>query len=286
MAYNTGTTPTLAQLITGKFVPEIFSKLVIDHVQSNLVVANSVNTVYEKELKKGSVVNIPVMSEISTSEVTPGTEASPSSTVGTAESITIDKWRYAAIEVSDMAKLENDPDYIDKSRKSLGYAILKYLDTTLGALFSTLSSSSVAGSDGQEMDDDKLLGIIQALDEADVPDDGNRCIIGDPSTWVDLLKIDKFVKSDYGNGKVVPSGQMGQIYNMAFKKTNNLTAATTGNYGVVMHRDALGLVIQENPRTKVIDQPEKFRTLVVNDIIFGCAEIRDTFGKAFYTRKS
>jgi hypothetical protein len=267
-------------------VPEIFSKLVIDHVQSSLVVADSVNTVYEKELTKGSVVNIPVMSEISTSEVTPGTVASASSTVGTAESITVDKWRYAAIEVSDMAKLENDPDYIDKSRKSLGYAISKYVDTTLGALFSTLSSSSVYGSDGQEMTDDILLAIIQALDEADVPDDGNRCIIGDPSTWVDLLKIDKFVKSDYGAGKVVSTGQMGSIYNMPFKKTNNLTAATTGNYGAILHRDAIGLVIQENPRTKVVPIEQEFRTLVITDIIFGCAEIRDTFGRAFYTHKS
>ena len=60
MAYNTGSDPTLAELITGKFIPEKYAKDVIMHVKSKLVVASNVNTTYTDALKNGSVVNIDV----------------------------------------------------------------------------------------------------------------------------------------------------------------------------------------------------------------------------------
>jgi hypothetical protein len=285
MAYNTGTDPTLAELITGKFIPEKYSKDVIMHTKSALVVADSCNHDYQSDLQYGSVVNISAFSEGSDSEVTPGTEPTPVDSVGTPASLTVNKWRQITHEISKMSKIQSYADYFAQCAKSQAYTLAKRVDTDLGALFSTLSSSSVYGSDGQEMTDDILLAIIQGLDEADVPAE-DRVIIGDPSTWVDLLKIDKFVKSDYGAGKVVATGQMGQIYGMPFKKTNNLTTATTGNYGVVMHRDAIGLVMQSNPDSNIIPQPWKFRTLIITDVIYGVGEIRDTFGKAFYSHKA
>ena len=91
MAYNDGTDPTLAELITSKFVPETYSKEVVMHTMSNLVIAKRVNTHWKKYLQYGSVVNIPVMSEVTTAEVTPGTEATAIDAAGTAASITVDQ---------------------------------------------------------------------------------------------------------------------------------------------------------------------------------------------------
>ncbi len=53
MAYNTGTDPTLAELITADFIPTKFSKDVIMHTQSALVIADSVNSEYRKDLPYG-----------------------------------------------------------------------------------------------------------------------------------------------------------------------------------------------------------------------------------------
>jgi len=251
---------------------------------SNLVVGDSVNTTYRNDLKFGYKVNIPVFSEISTTEVTPGTEPTAQDAVGTPVSITVDKWREATVEISEMSNIEDFAGYLDNAAKGAAYAISKYVDTTLGALFSTLSASSVYGSDGQTFTDDILLGIIETLDESDVPDDGNRVVITDPSGRVDMLKIDKFIKTDYVREASVPTGKIGSIYNMPVRITNNLTAATTGNYGVVMHRDALGLVIQSQPRSRTFDLGWKFITRVITDVIFGVGELRDAYGKAFYTR--
>jgi hypothetical protein len=283
MAYNDGTDPTLAELITAKFIPEMFSKNVIMHTKSNLVVASNVNTSYRSDLRKGYKVSIPVLTEVTDTEVTPGTVPTPRDAATTPVSITVDTWREASVEISDMANIEDIAGYLDSASESCAYRIAKRVDTSLGALFSALSSGVAYGSDGQTLTDDIVLALMQTLDEGDVPED-NRCIITDPSNKVDLLKIDKFVRNDYVREPVVATGKFGNIYNMGVFITNNLTATTTGNYGVMMHKDALGLVIQNSPRSQAIHIAQEFRTLVIVDVIFGCGELRDTFGKSFYTR--
>ncbi len=286
MAYNSGGDPTLAELITAKFITAKYSKDVIMHTMSNLVVAGRVNTSWKKDLKNGSVVNIPVFSEISTTEVTAGTATTVADAASASPaSLTINKWREATVQIDDMSKLEEDADYMAGASKASAYAVVKYVDTTVGALFSTLASSSVYGSDGQAFTDDVILAIMETLDEADVPQD-DRSIITDPSNKVDVLKIDKFIRNDYVRELVVPSGKFGNLYNMGVFITNNLTLSATGNYGAMLHRDAIGLVLQQNPRSRMIPLPEKFIIKFTTDVIFGTAVIRPTFGKSFYTRSA
>jgi len=285
VAYNTGTDPTLAELISRYWVPKVYSKQVIEHTKSRLVVAESVNHDYERELKVGDQVYIPCTTEPSTSDVTPGTQITASDVTTTGKSISVTNWKGVLTELSEMAKIEDHVGYLSKTAVSQSYAILKAVDTALGALFSTLAGSSVYGADGQELTDDIILTLMQYLDEGDVPED-DRCIITDPSNKVDLLKIDKFVRNDYVRQPVVPRGQFGLIYNMQVKITNNLTAATTGNYGVMMHRDALAAVVQKTPYSQMIVEPKYHRILFQTKVIYGVGELRDTFGRAFYTHKS
>ena len=285
MAYNTGTDPTLAELITAAFVPQKYSKDVIMHTQSNLVVAGRVNTTYRKDLRYGYVVNIPVTSEVTDTEVTPGTVPTARDAAGTPVTITVDKWREASVEISDMANIEDPVGYLAVAAKSCAYRIAKRVDTTLGALFSTLASSSVYGADGQTFSDEIFRALVETLDENDVPDD-SRSLIGDSSMKRDMLDISKFIETNYVNAAAVPTGRFGQLYGSEVFITNNLTATTKGNYGAYLHRDAIGLVIQENPRSRLIPIEQEFRTLAITDVIFGVGELRDVFGKSFYTRKS
>lgn len=287
MAYtgDSSAVPTVAEMITAKYIPEIFSKNVIMATQSNLVIADKVNTEYRKELKFGSVVHIPLMSEVTEAEVVPGSVGTAINILGSPTSITVDQWRRAIVEEHDMQDIQEPIGYLEKAAQSCAYVIAKRVDTALGALFYNLGgyTTSAYGSDGQTLTDDILLNRMEYLDEGDVPED-DRCIIVDPSSKVDLLKIDKFVRNDYVRDGVIPTGKFGAIYNMNVLITNNLADASTGHYGVMMHRDALGLVIQENPRSQRIPIPQEFRTIYQVDVIYGLAELRDTFGAPFYTR--
>jgi hypothetical protein len=286
MAYNTGSDPTLAELITAKFIPEMYSKDVFMATRSNLVALSAFNTSFRKQLTKGSKVWIPVMTEGSTTEVTPGTESVASDLLSTAVSITIDNWRYAASEVSKLIQIEDIADYLNKSAEQNGVDLQKYIDTSVGVLYSTLASSSVYGQDGQTFTDEIFRALVEGLDELDIPDE-NRVLIGDSSTKRDMLDIEKFISNNYKSGEPVVTGKIGELYGCKVLKSNNLTAATTGNYGVYAHRDAIGIVIQSEPSVNVYNLGWKFiEARIVADAAWGADVIRTTFGKAFYTRKS
>ena len=252
---------------------------------SNLVVANAFTHRFSPNLRKGYKLSIPVMSEISTTEVTPNTEPTAQDAAGTAATITIDNWFEATVEVSPLIEIEQEADYLAEAAKAAAYALNKKIDTSVGVLHSALTGGSVFGADGQTFTDTIFRGLVETLDEADVPDEG-RFLIGDPSMKSDLLNIDKFVRNDFINGSPTTNGMFGTLYNSKILITNNLTAATTGNYGVYAHPDAIGVVIQKNPRARVYDLGWKFITKIIVDSAWGADEIRDLFGKAFYTRKS
>jgi len=286
MAYTSGTDPTYTELATAMFIPTLWSIQVIQHTQSRLVAVPLVNHRYERELRYGHTLNIPVMQEVAATEVTPGSaHAIVDAAYGTPGAITVDKWYAAQIETSDYNQIQNRPDYLLEAAKSCGYGVAKQIDTQVCALFDDLGgySSDAYGSDGQTLTDDIILALMYYLDAGDVPED-NRCIIGDASSKVDLLKIDKFVRNDYVRNPVVATGKFGDIYNMGFYTTQNLTDSTTGHFGVMMHRDAIGIIIQRDPRAVRYELPEKFITRYRVDAIWGQAVLRATFGRPFFTR--
>lgn len=281
--------PTLAEMKTGAFIGEIYSKNAIMHTMSNLVVTKCVNHDYRSELQKGAKIWIPVFSEVSSGAVTAGTELTAQDAVNaTPKSITVDQWYGVRIEESEMETVQDHVGYLEKAAQSCGYAIAKTVDTALGALFSGLGgyTADAYGTDGQTLSDDIILALMETLDEGDVPDDGTRVIITDPSNKSDLLKIDKFVRNDYVKNPVVQTGQFGNIYNMKVLITNNLTAASTGNYGVMMHRDALGAIIQKEPYVQRVPMPWEHQIIYQVKVLYGVGELIDGFGVPFFTRSS
>jgi len=285
MAYNTGTAATLAELITAKFIPEQFSLEVLQTATPTLVCADAFTHRFAKQLKRGYKVSIPVMSAVTTTEVTPGTEPTAQDAKGTAVSITIDHWYEATVNTSDLIDVEQGPDYLDAAAIEAARGLAKKVDITVSSAFSTLNASSVYGSDGQTFTDDIFIALVETLDEADVPDDG-RFLIGDPSTRADLLKIDKFVRMDYINGAPTTNGKFGKIYNSDVRITNNLTAYSVGNYGVYSHPDALGVVLQMPPRSRLFDLGWKFEQKIICDAAWGYGELRETWGLPYYTRSA
>lgn len=285
MPYNTGTDPTLAELISRKFIPEIFSKDVLMHTMSHLVVANAFTHKYQAALSKGTKVWIPVMTEIGATEVTPGLQPTPQDASTTAVSITVDQWYETSVDASPLAIIEDTVGYLAEGAKAAAYAIDKSVDTYVAALISSLNDTpGVYGSDGQTFTDVIFRGLVEQLDQDDVPDEG-RFLIGDPSMKSDMLNIDKFVRNDFIGGQPTTNGKFGTLYNAQILITNNLAEATTGNYGVYSHPNAIGVAIQKGPNSKLYDLGWKFQHMIIVDSAWGAAEIRDNFGQAFYTRK-
>lgn len=292
MAWPTDKRPT--DIATGYLVPEIWSAKFIEHVMAYLPCAEVVDTQWRAQLTKGTILHIPVMTTLSATDVDPTVTAKIPSDVSTAltttaETLTIDKWQKVVIQIDDASKGQTQiANLLESRQKSAAYSLEKAIDTDVNTLFSGLSTSlGVYGSDGQTFTDDILIALQENLDSADVPRDG-RSLVGDPSMLADCYKIDKFMNFDYTNRAMGGmGGYRGTVvaYNLPIYTTTNLYDATTGSYGVLLHKEAIGLAIQ-----MPLDVEKDRSASAASDLIYvrcawGCDELRDTFGQSFYTRK-
>ena len=227
-----------------------------------------------------------VTNHVTATEVVVGTKGSALDIAsGSKIQLVMDQWYEAPIDVDTMTIAQSQIDWRTQAQKEAAYAVDKKIDTSVCALFQYLNSSSVYGTDGQTLTDDMLLAIKQTLDEADVPMDDKRSVILDPSGLVDMLKIDKFIAAQYVNIGAVTNGKIGKspIYGCIVRVTNNLTAASTGSYGCMLHEGAIAGAIQvEAPWEKLFEELHERRFQA--EALWGVKETRDTFGYAFYTR--
>mgnify|MGYP001590740999 FL=1 len=127
---------------------------------------------------------------------------------------------------------------------------------------------------------------MEGLDEADIPEE--RALVGDPSLIADCRKIDKFMTFDYSTNPLRTAGYRGRIdaYDLPVFYTNNLTAATTGNYGVLIHKDAIGVGVQSPMDVEAWREPRRHADVINTSGFYGVDVLRATFGAYFYTRKS
>ena len=272
---------------TAGFVPEIWASKLIDAMKNDLVCMDAVDFQgWQSGLKKGDTVNIGITNHVTATEVVVGTKAaSLDIATGSKLQLVVNQWYEAPVDVDDMTMRQSQINWGAQARDEAKYAIDKKIDSTVAALFPTLNSSAVSGTDGGSLTDDLLLELVLALDEADVPKDNKRSLILDPSGLVDMLKIDKFVQANYVNKGAITNGNIGQspIYGCMVKVTNNLTAATTGAYGAMLHEAAIAGAIQiEAPWMEVYK--DLHLTRFQHEALWGVKEVRDTFGISFYTR--
>ena len=154
------------------------------------------------------------------------------------------------------------PDYVDKldefkiqheERRALaqagGYAVGRKVDEIIiAAALNTLSAGRILGTGAAVMTLDNCLDAFAMLNEASVPDDGNRFAIVGPQQWNTLLKIEQFANADY-----VGDGDFAWLKGMESKRWLNTvwmmhtglektgSGASAATKCLMYHKSALGL---------------------------------------------
>ncbi len=279
---------------TSKFVNAQYSAKVINHVRTNLVAVATSNVIWKAQLAKGNILYIPVMTTLAAMDVDPKVSllatAIAKSFGTTNEELPISYWKGNPVAIDDSTRAQSSvPDLLAIAADNAKYGLLKAIDTVVNTLYSTLTTTW-AGSDGQTFSDDILIALMEGLDEASVPRE-NRSLVGDPSMIADIYKIDKFMSYDYNQTVFTTDAFRGRInaYNLPVFSTNNLVAlgsgSTNGSYGALLHKEAIGVAIQSEPKTATWREETIYSDLINISCFFGAAVIRSTFGATFYTRK-
>lgn len=274
---------------TGGFVPEVWTNQVIDEMQKNLICWSSFKTELGSGFKKGDTFYFPKTTHVTATEIVIGTKATSTNPFNTSKgTLSVSNYYECPVDIDYMTAFQTQAAMDTFAAIEAAYGVALQIDTSVNTLFSSLGgySTSAYGSDGQEFTDDIMHYLYETLLEADVPWDGNINLIGDPSMLIDLLKWDKIVAAQYGSIGSVSNGTIGKnVYGATVKITNNLTAATTGSYGVLAHKDAIAGVMQiKTPWKKEFE--ELHQTRYQAEALWGVAEYRDDFGVPFFTRKA
>lgn len=238
------------------FVPEIWSTLLLRHLDANLVFAqpNVVNTSYEGEISsQGDTVRIQKMGSVTVKEYDKGTpidgpEQAQSSTL----SLIIDQAYYWNIGVKSVDAIQANINLLEPRLARAAYELASVIDSSvaaeivadagntdgLGVAGTPLAVGNAAGDDLTVFE--LAVEMRRQLDNQNAPVDG-RWIAIHPDLEATVLTDDRFVNtaSELGSG-VVRTGQIGQIAGFSLLKTTAIptdegeysVAFGAGNYGL------------------------------------------------------
>jgi N4-gp56 family major capsid protein len=291
------------------FIPELWSDEIVAAYKKNLVLANLVNKM-PMSGKKGDTLHIPKPTRGSAAAKAAETQVTLQAATETEVTVTIDKhYEYSRL-IEDITEAQALASLRRFYTDDAGYALAKQVDTDLFALGKSFGDSDGADyihsnsfyidastgltayaadtvAPADVFTDAGFRAAIKELDDQDVPMD-NRYIVVPPSARETIMGIDRYMSSDFVNGRGVNNGQIGQLYGIDVYVTSNCPvietaaandASTVDTVGAMLfHKDAMVLAEQVGVRSQTQYKQEYLATLFTSDTLYGVQVIRPESG--------
>lgn len=269
------------------FIPEIWSPEVKRAVESNLTMARLVLRDYEGDIQQaGDTVHVVDISNLSVGDKSASTDVSYETITEDKTSIVIDKHKYAAFKLEDIARVQSRVDLMSEYSNKVGYALAKQIDTDLLELYVNLSQS--VGADNTDITETTWLSAIEYLDVADAPET-DRAAVFHANQKSAFLAVDQFVRYDAtgigGSQNPIIRGQFGELYGVRVFFSTNVTrsGSPAGDHNLLFHKEAFALALQRDIRIQSQYDIDALADKVVGDVLYGVKEYRDTFGVVIKT---
>ena len=281
------------------FIPELWSDEVVAAYKANLVMAALV-TMFNHQGKKGDRLNIPSPTRGAASAKAENTLVDPIQNVE--QDINIDitsHYEYSRL-IEDIVSVQALDSLRQFYTDDAGYALATRVDTDLFTQTNTLQggagtaawdkarigddSADYTGANETAITEPGIRGFIQTLDDANIPQ-RDRVLVVPPVSKNTLLGIQRFTEQAFvgevGMANSIRNGRIGNLYGVeVFVSTQCPTATGAARIGVLMHRSALALVMQQDVRVQTQYKAEYLADLLVADTLYGVGELRDDAGVA------
>ena len=293
-----------------KFIPEIWSDEVVAAYKSNLVIANLVKKMGMSG-KKGDTIHVPKPIRGSATAKAANTAVTIQNSTEEEVLIAIDKHFEFSRLIEDITEVQALASLRQFYTGDAGYGLAKQIDSDLFQLGKKFGDDNGSGSDwvhsntynfsggagietyaadavaaGDVFNDAGFRAAIQKLDDADVPMDG-RSFVVPPSIRNAIMGVDRYMSSDFVDGRGVKNGQIGNLYGIDVYTTSNCpvleTAAQNSAGGEVkgamlFHKDAMVLAEQQAVRSQTQYKQEFLGTLYTADCLYGTQVLRPEAG--------
>ena len=310
MATSTYPTQTGAVGLTeaATFIPELWSDEIRAAYEKNLVLARLVKRLSMKG-KKGDTLHIPAPTRGAAYAKAENTAVTLQNATESEVSVAIDQhYEYSRL-IEDIVGTQSLDSLRSFYTSDAGYALAKQIDTDLFALGKSLGNGNGSawahsgsyfpdastGLTAYAVDtvttsdvftDAIFRSLIQQMDDADVPMD-NRVYVIPPSLRNAIMGIDRYVSSDFVNGRGVQNGKIGELYGIDVYVTSNcpeVESAGDNSAGdglvasILMHKDTFILAEQMGIRSQTQYKQEYLANLYTADTLYGVKTYRPDSG--------
>ena len=293
------------------FIRELWSDEIIASYKNNLVMAPLVVQMNHNG-KKGDTVHIPRPQRGEASAKVAETAVTPIALQELKSQYLIDEhWEYSRL-IEDITDIQADDTLRAFYTDDAGFALAKKTDTDLHALGALLSGCSatptvegatydeaVEGDNtawdgitsGTAISDIGIRGIIQCLDDSDVPHMG-RVLVVPPVEKNSLNGIQRFTEEAFvgerGMDNTIRNGYIGNLYGVEVYVSTNCVTDVVGGSGAVsgtraallFHKESMLHISQLSPRTQTQYKQEYLADLFTADMIYGTGILRPEAGTA------
>jgi len=262
-----------------KFIPEIWSDEVIAAYKSNLIMANAVKKM-SMTGKKGDVIHVPKPTRGVAHAKAAGTAVTIQNTVESEVLININKHFEFSRLIEDITEVQALAFALGKSfGNGDGSSFVNtgsfQINTTTGALEAYDADGT---ADIGAFSDAVFRGLIQKMDDADVPMDG-RTFVVPPSLRNAIMGEDRYNSTDFVDGKGVVTGKIGNLYGVDVLVSSNVPVLETGVRGAqLIHKDTNVLAEQQAIRSQTQYKQEFLGTLYTADCLYGVQVMRPEAG--------
>jgi len=274
------------------FIPKLWSDEIIAEYEKSLVMKPLVKSM-KMVGKKGDTINIPMPVRGSANQKLTETQVTLVADQSGNKQIVVDQhWEYSRL-IEDITSVQALASMRKFYTQDAGYALASKVDSDLVATaianFSTVGHATdtglvvpaVSGSAG-DFSDAAFRDAIQILDDQDVPMD-NRKLVIPPAARNHIMGIDRYVSSDFVNGKGVVNGKIGELYGINVYVSTNLPANADGEKPCLLfHTDALVIAEQMGVRTQTQYKQEYLADLMTADTLYGEDVYRADSGVVIY----
>ena len=294
------------------FIPEIWSDEIIAAYQKNLVLAPLVKKM-SMSGKKGDTIHVPKPVRGDAHAKAENTAVTVQNASESEVQVSINKhYEYSRLieDITDVQALSSLRQFYTEDA---GYALAKQVDSDLHGLATGLGTSGTSSTtylnnvgtffndasnglstytadtvvSADVFEDDAFRGIIQKLDDQDVPMD-NRSFVVPPVLRNTIMGISRYVSSDFVNNSTGVNGKIGQLYGIdVYVSTNCPTVEAAGDNSassvdslgaLLFHRDAMVLAEQVGVRSQTQYKQEWLANLFTSDTLYGVAVLRPASG--------
>lgn len=196
---------------------------------------------------------------------------------GSPVTLTVNQWKYQAIEVEDFAQALTTFDISETYLNEMGEVIARDEDAFLAAFIDNFSLTG--GTLGVENSEDELLAAIQSLNDNDVPEDSRNWVFSEKG-YSRLMAQGKIGSMDFSDSRPVQSGNIPSLYGIPVKHSPNVegTNAAGHDNGLLRNSAVTRYRVGDFPKMRPVMSEDNLSDKVSISNIYGAVEVRDADG--------